>query len=145
MQSLITPRIGMKLLFQHYFTETVSKTQNSDQHLVFNTLFDYLKPTRTCWMSTIGDLNNFAGSTFDLVLQLSLSFVHFDWGYHICIYCCFFLWYKRVCVHVCVSRYQEYVSMLLFLVTVFLVHNLAVDSSLSSNFLSHQFEMLSKI
>lgn len=49
------------------------------------------------------------------------------------------------CVCVCVSRYQEYVSMLLFLVTVFLVPNLAVDSSLSSNFLSHQFEMLSKI
>lgn len=43
------------------------------------------------------------------------------------------------------SRYLENVSMLLFLVKVFLVHSLAVDSSLSSNFLSHQFEMLSKI
>lgn len=63
MRLLLTPRICMKPLSQHYFTETVSKPQ-----IQIHTLFDYLKPTRTCWRSKFRDLNNFADSVFDLVL-----------------------------------------------------------------------------
>lgn len=77
-----------------------------------------------------------------ILFSVSFAFVHFDWGYHACIYYCIFFGARE---YMWVSRYLENVSVLLFLVKVLLVHNLAVDSSLSSNFLSHQFEMLSKI